>query len=304
MSSVPLTVVIPSYRSSETLYRCLDSVADQHASCNYELVVVHSGSEPLPVETQDEFRSATFHVVDERWLPGRARNFGIRRSMSDWVLFLDADCIAGPTWIDSMVSAALIHDAVGIGGGVANGTPWQVASWVMHLLEFGEWLPTGQIRGCETFPSCSAIYRRSALLEVGGFPENIFPCEDTILNCRLRRRGYDLLFCPGPSVRHIHHRTIGQILEHSYAHGLTYGYACQHYHLPGHSLTHLNNVATLVGVVTVRFVRAATRLIPRSASLLPVFALTSPLILLALVEWGRGFVRGCRQSVKNRGIYC
>lgn len=285
-----ITVIIPSYKSSQTLHRCLESVVNQRTQWHFDVIVVHSGSEPISDEVRSNFSSITFFSSEERWFPGRARNFAVRKTNATWILFLDADCIAEPDWLECMVSKAINYQAIGVGGGISNATPWYIASWVMHLLEFGEWLPRGILKSCENFPSCNAIYKRSALLEVDGFPEDIFPCEDTILNYILRDNGHNLLFCPDCCVRHIHGKTVKEILLHNYAHGATYGRACRHYELPGRFLLELNAIAILPAIVSIRFARTALRLIPKHIVLLPVFLLTSPLVLLSLIKWGIGFV--------------
>jgi len=51
-------------------------------------------------------------------------------------------------------------------------------------------------------PSCCALLRREALLHVGGFREDLWPCEDLELDMRLGRAGYSLLYVPSAVVRH------------------------------------------------------------------------------------------------------
>ena len=169
-----VSVIIPSYKSSKTLYKCLESVTKQCTQWRYKVIVVHSGSEPISEDILSAFDEVRFYSFHTRWLPGKARNWAVKQFDAPWILFLDSDCIVPDNWIETLVCKAIEHDADGIGGGIQNATQWNLLSWIMHLLEFGEWLPKGEPRLYDNFPSCNALYKRSALLEVGGFPEDLF----------------------------------------------------------------------------------------------------------------------------------
>lgn len=294
-----VSVIIPSYKSANTLHKCLESVTKQQTSWRYEVIVVHSGPEPVPEEVPLTFSSVDFYMSKTRWLPGRARNWAIKRASSPWIIFLDADCIVDDNWIQTLVSEAVKQDADGIGGSVRNGRPWSLTSWTMHLLEFSEWLPGGKQRICENFPTCNAIYRRSALLKVGGFPENFYPGEDTLLNHLLHCSGYKLMFIPKCTVSHINTRNATDILRHNYAHGFFYGHMCHTYKLPGCFLTHFNRVLISLIVVPVRFIRVILRLIPRHMLLVPLLIVSTPLVLLSLIAWGAGFADANKYPVSK-----
>lgn len=299
MSETFVSVIVPSYKSARTLYSCLEAVTKQDTSWGYDVVVVHSGTEPIPNDVLHVFNSVTFHIFKERWLPGKARNWAVKRVHSPWIMFLDSDCIVDEDWIETFVSEAIRQDADGIGGGIRNATPISLISWTMHLLEFGEWLPHGKSRTCENFPSCNALYRRSALIQVGGFPEDLFPCEDTVLNHVLRQSGFKLMFVPECAIGHIHYKNLITLLQHNYAHGLAYGRACHTSRLPGHFLIHLNWALALLVVVPVRFVRIFLRVIPQYMLLLPILTISIPLVLLGLIGWGIGFINaGKHQSAE------
>lgn len=283
-----VSIIIPSYRSARTLRRCLDAVTKQQTHRCYEVIVVHSGPESISADLYTLFDTVIFHTFEERWLPGKARNWATHRVQSSWVLFLDSDCVVGRDWLETLLTTASEQGADGVGGSVRNATPLNLYSWMMHLLEFGEWLPGGKQRPCWNFPSCNALYKISALLETGGFPEDVFPCEDTVLNFLLSQQGYTLIFCPHAPVEHIHHKNLSGLLRHNYAHGLAYGRACQNYALPGRFLTRLG-FASIVAVMVVRPIRVALRLFPQHMLKLAILITCMPLVLLCLLAWGLGF---------------
>ena len=290
-----VSIIIPSYQSTWTLRKCLEAVISQRTSRYYEVIVVHSGPEPISDDLYAVFDTVVFHTFEDRWLPGKARNWAARIVQSPWVLFLDSDCIVDEDWLETLLAVASQQGADGVGGSVRNSTPCNLYSWTMHLLEFGEWLPGGKQRPCWNFPSCNALYRRSLLLEAGGFPEDVFPCEDTVLNYLLSSKGYKLVFCPHSSVKHIHRKNLSGILKHNYSHGLAYGRACQTYALPGQFLTHLGPVSIAV-VVPVRSIRIASRLLPQHLLVFAIFVVCMPLALICLVAWSLGFIEARKHS--------
>lgn len=294
-----IAVIIPSYRSAQTLDRCLQSVTSQTIKQPYTVMVVHSGPEPLSEKTRQTFRTVTFCCFPERWLPGKARNWAVQRVQSPWIFFLDADCVVKPDWLETMLCQAQQTHADGVGGAVKNATPGQLRAWVMHILEFGEWLPGGRQRSCQNFPSCNALYRRAAFLSVGGFPEYIYPGEDTILNYRLRQHGYHLLFLPRCSAGHIHLRTVKALLQHNYVLGLTYGIGCRHYKLAGHFLLRFSRLGLLL-LVPIRFLRIFSRLFPRHLLEALIFVIGFPLALLSLCAWALGFAEA-NKTKKDSG---
>jgi len=289
-SALDVTVVIPSYRSSRALHKCLEAVTAQRTRLRFEVIVVHSGTEPVAEDVRSRFATVRFYTIEDRWLPGKARNWALGKACSPWVLFLDSDCVVGVDWMETMVSSAIAQAADGVGGSIRNATSWNVLAWAMHLLEFGEWLPGGRPGFRTNFPSCNALYKRSVLLQNAGFPEDLFPCEDTVLNYVLCKKGYVLWFAPECVAGHIHHKDVVGLIEHNHRHGRAYGQACLTYDLPGRFLLHLNPVLAVLIIVPVRFVRIVLRLICGHLELLPVlFAGTLPM-LASLVAWGVGFV--------------
>ena len=289
-------VIIPSYRSSLTLPRCLDAVTHQETARSYTIVVMHSGDEPICSELRQRFSSVHFLTTTERQLPGKGRNWAARQVQSQWLLFLDADCMVGAKWIDSMVSTAVRFDADGVGGSVANGSPWSLSAWTMHLLEFGDWLPGHETRQVAVFPSCNALYKRSSLLKSGGFPEDLFPAEDVVLNYVLTQMNRLLIFDARIRVSHIHTRSMLAVLKHNYRHGFALGRARKIYGLPGGRLTHVPAVLSVPLIVCLRSIFILVRCIPRHLAAGLLFVAIGPLTGMGLIAWSMGYCTAGREQ--------
>ena len=104
-----LSVVIPAYRSATTLSRVLEGL-QQQPSDDFEVLVIDDGS---PEEDSHELFQATeeyrrrcpgrsIHYaflgpVTNQFRAGLARNYGASFAKAPRVLFLDSDCVPGPT---------------------------------------------------------------------------------------------------------------------------------------------------------------------------------------------------------------
>ena len=292
LPEVDITVIIPSYRSAATLRRCLVSIVKQVTTHSYCVMVVHSGPEQVDETLIGSSPLVHFHIELDRWLPGRARNWALGVARSPWVLFLDSDCIARPDLLQTMMSTAAKFSAGAVGGSILNGCGANVFSWAMHLLEFGEWLPLGQPRHCLNFASFSALYEKRLVLESGGFPENIFPCEDMVFNYRLRSTGVDLMFDPRSPVLHVRERTLASLTRYSYDFGVTYGWACRRYDLPGKFMTEWPWALLVPTVIIGRLARILIRLLGGSLRYAIAFFATSPFLLCGQIAWTLGFLKG------------
>jgi glycosyltransferase involved in cell wall biosynthesis len=87
-----ISVIIPSYNSSKTLLRCLESVLDQTFPV-FEIIVCDDGSDDDSYQIIQKF-----HYVNIKWIdcgrnggPAIPRNIGILNSKGDWIAFLDSD---------------------------------------------------------------------------------------------------------------------------------------------------------------------------------------------------------------------
>ena len=95
-----LSVVIPTFNSSGTIERLLDSVFSQDTGSRFEfeVILVDGGSGDSTVELASSFRTFGPDLLVET-MPGERcvqRNFGISRSRGDFILYLDSDMVCDP----------------------------------------------------------------------------------------------------------------------------------------------------------------------------------------------------------------
>jgi len=145
-----------------------------------------------------------------------ANNRAIAMCDTEFVALLNPDAFPQPDWLEQLLAAAERHPEVAAFGsrqmidgrpGIVDGTgDVYHVSGLSWRAGHGRPLRDEDLVEREIFSPCAAaaLYRRSALLEVGGFDEDFF-CyfEDVDLGFRLRLAGYKCLYVPDAVVDHV-----------------------------------------------------------------------------------------------------
>lgn len=148
----------------------------------------------------------------------RARNRGLREAAeagSDITAFIDADAIASPAWLASVLDAFASHETTGVVGGPVS-VRWDHAPprwWRRELDEvFNHFEPSAELTTLRypKYPYGTNLAVRTRLaLELGGFAEDLgrrgralIAGEDGELCLRFERAGHHVLFVPGAKVEH------------------------------------------------------------------------------------------------------
>ena len=152
-----------------------------------------------------------------------ARNRGAQQACSEWLLFIDADCIAAPDWVERM--CACFDQGHTVVGGSVNILPDTSSYWTLcdNLLTLTPSLETST--NMWYLPSLNFGIRRALFLALGGFDES-FPGaagEDVDLSLRLRQHGEPLHFASDAQVTHRPPRSTARaVWHHLYAFGATH----------------------------------------------------------------------------------
>ena len=141
-----------------------------------------------------------------------ARNTGYKNTSSDWVAYLDDDAVVDKKWINVMLDVIDNYDFDAFGGVYL---PWYrdgKESWFLD--EYGSNL--GRMNASsvielkeKNFSGGNCVYRRSALIEIGGFSTDLGMSgntlnygEETLVQNKMRIKGYKLGFAPQLIIHH------------------------------------------------------------------------------------------------------
>ena len=215
-SSPPkVTVYIPAYNAAEYLPRCLDGLINQTQPAD-EILVIDDGSRDAPAGIVAKYPSATLIRHETNKGLAAARNTAVRTARNELVASLDADCVPAPDWLAQLAGHFQDPSLVGIGGKLTEGIQESVADrWrAVHMPQhWGE----AEIRNPRFLFGCNNLFRKSAILEIGGYDESMRTNgEDVDLCRRLREKGWEFLYVPSARATHLRRDTRRSVLETSW----------------------------------------------------------------------------------------
>jgi glycosyltransferase involved in cell wall biosynthesis/uncharacterized membrane protein YphA (DoxX/SURF4 family) len=208
MEAPMVSVVICAYNAERTMRDCLASLRQLDYS-NYEVIVVDDGSQDRTAEIVAEFPD--FRLIRQ---PNKglavARNVGMQAARGEVVAYTDSDCVVDPHWLALMIRAMNAGDFDGCGG--PNYAPHE-ETMLAACVAAAPGAPSHVLTGddhAEHLAGCNMIFRKSALLKIGGFDPQFRAAGDDVDICwRLIDAGCLLGFCPSAFVWHFRRNTVG-----------------------------------------------------------------------------------------------
>ena len=191
----PVSIIINTDGRAKSLATALESLRYLNYP-NFEVVVVAG---PTRDGTHELCRGygarIKFAECPQRNL-SVSRNLGIAASAGDLLAFLDDDAVPEPEWLNDAIPA-FADPEVGVVGGFVHDHTGKSFQWKFGVLDrFGaadtSWIratPEFNFPGTARFPSvlgANSLFRRSALVEIGGFDEEyeyFLDESDVILRC-------------------------------------------------------------------------------------------------------------------------
>jgi len=198
------SVVVPTRDRPDGLRRLLHTLDALHGLIPLEVVVVDGSqsqaTKPVLDAWLDVHHPFTPKVVLQRPArgPGQARNLGTLVATSEVVAFTDDDCQVDPRWLANLLSRLRGGSIAGVGGKVLPVRRDVVSRYYTfhRILE----PPPSRLY----LVSANCCYLRRALLDVGGFDEEIRKPggEDVGLSFKLTRVGWKFEYAPHAIVYH------------------------------------------------------------------------------------------------------
>lgn len=222
-SEPPVSVLVLNRNGRDHLGPCLSSLAAQEYPADRLIVeVVDNGSTDGSIEYVRE-RFPAVRVLDLKTNLGfaGAYNVAIEQSASDFVAILNNDTRVDPRWLAGLVSAADRHAASVVASKILDWTGERIdfvggiVSFVGHAWQQDFREPANRTyREEEILFACgaSALFKRAAFLEAGGFDADFFSYfEDVDLGWRLNLLGHKAVLAPDAVTYHRLHGSFSHV---------------------------------------------------------------------------------------------
>jgi glycosyltransferase involved in cell wall biosynthesis len=187
LSSLLISVIIPTYNRAHILHRAVQSVLSQTHS-HLELIIVDDGSEDVTPEAVTALQDPRIRLVhQDHQGVAAARNAGILQARGEYIALLDSDDVWEPHKLELQLTFTLQ-------GG------WHITQteeiWIRHQqrvnpglrhIKPSGWIFVPSLAMCLVSPSCVLMSRR-CWDEIGPFDPRLLACEDydLWLRCSLR----------------------------------------------------------------------------------------------------------------------
>ena len=216
VSPAPVCVVVTNHNGREHLIQCLDSVLALEGAVERVLVVDNDSQDGSLELIARRYPGVEVLAREKNDGPAGARNAGLARVESEWVLLLDNDVVLEPDTLERLLAAATSrpdvalvqprsvfdtdHARVHYDGGAPHYLGLVALRNFYATLERAS---TGGVVEVGAVISLALLVHRRSVLDCGAFdPDYFILFEDLDLSYRLRLEGKSLLLDETTVVRH------------------------------------------------------------------------------------------------------
>ena len=182
-------VIIPHYNDVVRLGRCLAIVAAGDLS-GVDVVVIDNGSSQSLEGLKAAFPMVRFLTEPEKGAAA-ARNRGVRETTAPVLLFIDADCVASPDWLDCARRVAPNADLIGGRVDVFDETPPPRSGAEAFEAVFAFQTKDYILRQGFSV-TANLVTHRKVFDDIGGFVNGV--SEDRDWSMRAVAKGYRLIY--------------------------------------------------------------------------------------------------------------
>ena len=240
-SSKPtVCVIIPTmqrYAFLEETLRYLDKT--NYDRSQLEVFIADGGSTDGSAELVKQYQASSdisYHWYSDPDLRvSAARNYAIKHTDAEILVFLDDDCITTPDWIVNLTQP-LIDNTCDIAAGTDMAPEDDPFFAQCEDVAFSSLIGSGGVRNeskaalADFCPmTCNMAMRRDKMIDVGGFDEHMRAVEDTEFVYRSKMAGMNVQFVPNATVKHRRRASLRAICFHNYIRGYGRTYLSQRY---------------------------------------------------------------------------
>ncbi|MGN1393369.1 MAG: glycosyltransferase family 2 protein [Succinivibrionaceae bacterium] len=217
----PITVVIPTYNAGTKFLTNAEVLKKQRANIS-EVIIIDSSSKDDTIKIAKDY-NFTVEIIDKKdFGHGKTRQYALEKAKTEIVVFLTQDALlADENSIDTLVKYLESDENLAAVYGRQlphkDANPLAMFSRYYNYPEksFKNKFEDRKQKGIKTaFLSNSfAAYKKTKVLEVGGFPKDIEFAEDFYVAAKLLLKGYQTGYCAEAKVYHSHNLTLHNVFN-------------------------------------------------------------------------------------------
>jgi len=193
-----VSVIIPVYNEEDYLYQCLNHLCQQKTKIAFEIIVVDNNSTD---QTKKIAQTQRCRVIGERQQGAAfARNKGAQIALGEIIIFIDADCLLPPDYLNKIVAIFERRPEIdAVGGPCVYYDGGRFIYWLTDKLDYFYYLfKLVKISfGVQIITSANMAVKKRVFEKIGGFNEQIakvVQTEDVEMAIRLQRAGFKIYF--------------------------------------------------------------------------------------------------------------
>lgn len=214
-----LSIIIPSYNSKGTIFRCIEACKRAAYRGKREIVVIDDCSNDGSYEALLKCEGIQVHRKEKNAGKASALNFGIGKTGGEIVACVDSDTYLEENTLEEAVKCFYKEGEKEVGASVVFVQSEKPSNLLQSIQEIEYWLSFGfffktiaSIGSMYVTPGPTALYRRSMFRKLGGFDEQNIS-EDLEIALRLHRNGYRIESTHETFVRTDTPRSLGSLMR-------------------------------------------------------------------------------------------
>jgi rhamnosyltransferase len=210
------SVVMRSHNDMPLIMDTLKALRDQ--TIHHTLICLDNDSDDGTTQELRKHTDLVINIPKGTYVPGKVLNLGMKLAQSQWVVFLNSDCVpCNPSWLANLLS--ITNGDSRLAAVFGRQVPRRDCSplFAKDTEEtYGDGSRQKYWKHCFSMAS-SAVSR--SVWESMNFNEDIQYSEDIEWTWRARQQGYRIHYIPESVVEHSHNYTLKQFYKRQYGEG-------------------------------------------------------------------------------------
>lgn len=224
-----VSIIIPAYNARGVIKEGLDSVLKINYS-RFKITVVDDNSQDdTAVFIKNNYTNIDVFKTRKNLGFAAAVNLGIKKTSGDIIVLLNMDTTVDTKWLRPLVNVLMSDKTIGLVGSkilYPDGKTIQHAGGILRANGLSVHIGKGEldnkqydyIKDVNYLTGASLGFRRDILKIVGFFDEGYKPLyyEDADFSCRIRKKGYKVLYVPESMLIHKENISTGGLSDTFY----------------------------------------------------------------------------------------